>query len=355
MAATRPFGRDIIVIGASAGGIQSLIELVRLLPRDLPAAVFVVIHMSRDNPGILPDILNRADGPPAGHAADKEPIRLARIYVAGPDRHLLIRPGLIRLTRGPQENGFRPAVDPLFRTAAQSYGQRVVGVVLSGSLDDGTHGLMIVKKQGGVAIAQDPHEAIIPSMPQSAIRNVEVDHILTVAEMAPLLVQLAQERVIPGGGAMTQEPQPDPAELQPGKLETGSIDRPPSTYTCPECGGALWEISEGNLLRFRCHVGHGYTADGLLLDQSRHLESALWAALRSLDETAALRRQMARRALQGNLLAMAQTYERQAEDAETRAALIRSVLRNGETSEPGSPSIGDAPSVRNKRRSPREA
>ena len=188
-------GKDVIVVGASTGGVEALLALVKGLPQDLPASVFVVMHTAPDSPGVLADILNRNGNLPATNARNRERIKPGRIYVAPPDYHLLIEPGLLRITHGPKENRFRPAVDPLFRSAAQVYGPRAVGVILTGGLDDGTSGLWAIKRLGGTAIVQDPQEAFMPSMPQSAMNRVEVDYCLPVAEIALLLARLASEPV----------------------------------------------------------------------------------------------------------------------------------------------------------------
>lgn len=186
---------DIVVIGASAGGLWALEELVADLPADLPAAVFIVVHISARFPSWLPHILQKFAKLPAVHAVDGAAIEAGHIYIAPPDRHLLVKPEYMRVVLGPKENRFRPAIDPLFRTAALAYGKRVVGVVLSGLLDDGTAGLIEIKEQGGVALVQDPQEAMFPSMPQSAIQHAAVDHILPVADIARVLVHLADQPV----------------------------------------------------------------------------------------------------------------------------------------------------------------
>ena len=196
-------GHDIIVVGASAGGVEALTSLVRDLPPDLPAAVFVVLHFPPHATSMLPAILNRAGTLPAHHAEDGEAIAHGHIYVAPPDRHLLVEQGVVRVVADPRENGHRPAIDPLFRSAARAHGRRVAGVVLSGTLDDGTAGLQAVKTGGGVAIAQDPTEALYPGMPLSAVENVAVDRVLPVAAIAAYLVQLAREAVPEGVGALT--------------------------------------------------------------------------------------------------------------------------------------------------------
>jgi two-component system chemotaxis response regulator CheB len=189
--------RDIIVIGASAGGIKALKELAAALPEDLPAAVFVVLHLAPTKPSILPQILSRAGPLPALHPSNDQPVETGYIYVAPPDHHLLLRDGRIRVFRGPKENAHRPAVDPLFRSAAAAYGPRVIGVVLTGALEDGTAGLSAVKSGGGVAVVQDPFDALQPSMPQSALRSVRVDYCVGLAEIGPLLIRLNSEEVPP--------------------------------------------------------------------------------------------------------------------------------------------------------------
>jgi two-component system chemotaxis response regulator CheB len=186
-------GHDIIVIGFSAGGVDALVRLVQGLPSNLPAALFVVHHFPASAVSVLPSILSRAGALPATHATDREPIECGRIYVAPPDRHLLLNNGRILVTRGPRENGHRPAIDPLFRTAAKAHGSRVIGVLLSGTMDDGTAGLMAIKRSGGMVVVQDPRDALYGGMPASAIEQVEVDHIVPASDLAPLLIRLVNE------------------------------------------------------------------------------------------------------------------------------------------------------------------
>jgi two-component system chemotaxis response regulator CheB len=320
--------RDVVVIGASAGGVQALMEIVEGFPARLSAAVFVVIHTSSTSPGVLPDILNRSGPVKAAQARDGEPIMQGRIYVAPVDHHLLIRDGHVGVSRGPKENGFRPAVDPLFRTAAIAYRQRVVGVILSGGLDDGTSGLLEVKRYGGVAIVQDPQEAVSPSMPQSAVTNVDVDHVVTLAQIPALIAELSGQRA--GKGARIMPPPtrdlPDIAEVGTYNLEVPDPAEPPSALTCPECGGALWEVQGQRVLRYRCHLGHGYTGEALSQHQVENIENAMWIAMRTLEESAALRRRLAQRTRGSSMNLLASGYEEQARAAEQRAALIRSVL-----------------------------
>ena len=316
-------GRDIVVVGASAGGFQCVMEIARSLPQNLPAAVFVVIHTSPNSAGVVPKLVGRNGYLHADYARDDQKIEHGNIYFAPPDRHVLVKRGYMRVVRGPQENGFRPAVDPLFRTAARAYGRRVIGVILSGALDDGTHGLSIVKRHAGIAVVQHPDEAVIPSMPLSAVQNVEVDHIVGIAEMGRLIERLVRETV---EEVEVMPEKPDIAEMATEEPVADSLSGAPSPFTCPSCGGSLWELTDDAPMRFRCHVGHVFTADSLSHAQSNGLEGALWSALRALEEKAALRRKMALRALGRKTAAIASDYEAQARDAEQRAALIREAL-----------------------------
>ncbi|OWY66658.1 chemotaxis protein CheB [cyanobacterium TDX16] len=328
-------GHDIIVIGASAGGVEALSQLLSLLPADIPAAIFIVLHVPSEGYSILPKILNRAiakrqkqSSLKAIHPQDGEQIEYGRIYVAPPDCHLLVKRGSISLARGPKENGHRPAVDPLFRTAARAYGQRVVGVVLSGTLDDGTAGLMAVKQRDGVAIVQDPEEALYLGMPRSAIENVEVDRILPVAEMATLLVELANQPVVIETTTVSDdmEMEADMAELELNAMQNPDRPGTPSPYACPDCGGVLWELDEGRLMRFRCRTGHAYSTDSLLAAQSESLEDALWSALRALEEKAALTQRLGNRARDRQQSYSARRFEEQARAAHQQATLVRQLI-----------------------------
>ena len=329
MARSKAPGHDIIVIGASAGGVPALIEICRALPTDLEAAVFVVVHTSPTSPGVLPQILGRSGPLSCSFPKDGGIIETGRIYVAPPDHHMLLTGDSVHLTRGPKENGFRPAVDPLFRTAARAFGSRVIGVVLSGGLDDGTEGLLFIKQVGGIAVVQDPAEAEFPSMPASAVEAVEVDHIVNIKQMSGLLERLTHERPAQGAFVMPKNlpDEPETAAVAQTGLKDKTMPGPPTPLTCPECGGSLWETThDQRVARYRCHVGHSYTPKGLLVTKSAEVESALWSALRTLEENAELRRRMAKRASQGKLNGVAEQYERAAADAEKRATVIREVL-----------------------------
>lgn len=321
-------GRDIVVIGGSAGALQPAIQIVRGLPSTLPTALFLALHTSPETPGTLPQLLVDGSAMSAAYAVDGEPVRYGHVFVAPPDHHLLLEDGRVRITRGPRENGFRPAVDPLFRTAAKHYGPRVVGIILSGGLDDGANGLGAVKRRGGIAIVQHLDEAFVASMPLAAIRNVEVDHVVPAAEMAAILMRLAREGSREKRIAMssTSKHEPDRAERGTKGLEEGTLAGPPSGFTCPECGGALWEQNDGQLLRFACHVGHSYSPETLLNGKATMLEPVLWTALRALEENGAFLRRMAERAHDQGLANIARGYAERAAEIERRADVVRGVL-----------------------------
>src|SRR5215468_436418 len=316
--------RDIITIAGSVGSAEELSKLVRQLPESFSGAMFVVVHTSPEGPGLLAEILDHASQLPVHNPKHGEPIKPGYIYVAKPNHHLLVLPGHVELSKGPRENGFRPAADPLFRTAAQSYGPRVVGIVLSGGMDDGTLGLKAIKQHGGIAIVQDPKEAFDPSMPESAMRNVNIDHVLPVKDMPAVLLRLVRSSLKETNGMKRrQKRQGDPAMA--ADLST-SLEGPPSSFSCPECGGGLWELKSGHLLHYRCHVGHAYTAKALLSGQDGAVEEALWTALRTLEESAALRRRLAGDARVRKQSHLATSYEHRAKQMEDRAGVIREVL-----------------------------
>jgi two-component system chemotaxis response regulator CheB len=321
--------RDIIVMGASAGGVEALQRVVAGLPQNLPAAVFVVLHVTAEGTSALPAILARAGPLPANHAVNGEVVSYGRIYVAPADFHMVLRGGVVRVVHGPRENRSRPALDPLFRTAAVSYGERVIGVVLSGALDDGTAGLYAIKRQGGLAIVQDPGDALSSGMPRSALEYVQVDHLAPASEIGPLLSRLVRE------ATPASIPPPSPqmlAESDMTTLEPDTMERDdkyltePSAFTCPECSGTLWEIVDGDLVRYRCRVGHSFSPDSMQVEQAQATERALWMALRSLEERAALSRKLAEGARQRNHAIMVQRFERRAADVERDAAAIRRLL-----------------------------
>lgn len=286
--------RDIVVMGTSAGGMVALKHIVGQLPKELSAAVFIVWHISPASRSILSSELSRVGNLPATDAADGQEYEPGHIYVAPPDQHLLLEKNRIRLTRGPKENRFRPAIDPLFRSAALHFGPRVVGVVLTGSLDDGTAGLWAVKDRGGIAIVQDPGEAQYPSMPKSARQHVDVDYCVPLHEIAPLLSRLSKESAVSEALAPSNELGVETevalaeSPIRSGLMELGDL----TPYTCPECHGALIQLRTGGTLRFRCHTGHAYSIQSLLADLSDSVENTLWSAVRAFEEGAFLMKHM---------------------------------------------------------------
>jgi two-component system, chemotaxis family, protein-glutamate methylesterase/glutaminase len=325
-------GRDVVVVGASAGGLEALQELAAHLPAQLPAAVLVTMHVPAEFRSQVPAILSRSGPLAARHARDGEAIEPGRVYVAPPDRHLLTVDGQVRLGTGPREHGLRPAVDPLFRSAARSHGPRVVGVVLSGMLDDGTAGLASIKRRGGTAVVQDPAEARHAGMPTSAIRHVPVDHVQPVVEIAKLLVELAAT-----GGGEEAMPTGDDEDLDQEIAISLAADRPPaaarpgpawaqSALSCPDCNGVLWERQDGGLTRFRCRVGHAFSPQSLAYHQDQRVDEQLWAALKDLEEQAEFAGELGRAASERGHSVDAGYWQRKARRTEQAAAALRSVL-----------------------------
>jgi two-component system chemotaxis response regulator CheB len=284
-------------------------RVVRDLPGDLPAAVFVVLHLPPRSESRLPQVLQAAGPLPASHARDGETPRPGHIYVAPPDHHLIVSNGRLALIQGPRENNVRPSVDPLFRSAADVYGAGLVGVILSGSLDDGTAGLASIAAAGGTTIVQDPHDALVAGMPRNAIDQVDVDHIAPADQIAGLIVK---------------------ALRQPGKRPRRKTGPAPVgehlDLICPECGGVLRHQDEAGVARFVCRVGHAFSPDTLYGAQEAKLESALWTAIRSLEESASLARRLAIQARDRGSFALAQRFEDREQDAAERADLVRSAL-----------------------------
>jgi two-component system, chemotaxis family, protein-glutamate methylesterase/glutaminase len=321
---------SIVVIGASAGGIAALRRLVSALSGHVNAAFFIVQHSGPDSPGLLPKILQSATVLPVVHAVNKGTIIARRIYVAPPDYHLIIAPGQVLVTGGPKEHFARPAVDPLFRSAALAYGPRVIGVILTGMLDDGTAGLWAVKQRGGIAVVQDPTEAEYPDMPSSALKHVSIDHCLPAAEIGALIDRLSRD-ARPRDG---EHPMPKGLELETRiakgeHVPTGAVLHlgEPSPFSCPECHGALMRLKDAGIIRFRCHTGHAYSFQSLLQDVNTEIEANLWSAIRTLEESTLLLDYLAK-----NLDETTQPENRAAiikqkrDEAEQRAAVIREVI-----------------------------
>ncbi|MEA2178991.1 MAG: two-component system, chemotaxis family, protein-glutamate methylesterase/glutaminase [Solirubrobacteraceae bacterium] len=306
--------RDLVVIGASAGGVEALKRLVGDLPEDLPAAVCVVLHIAPTSTSALAGILDRAGPLPCSPAVDDEPLRPGHIVVAPPDRHLLIEDGRARLGVGPRENGHRPAVDALFRSAAEARWHGVVGVVLSGTRDDGSAGLAVIKSRGGAAVVQDPEDALYAGMPRSALAHVPVDAVAPIGLLAQSIVSLVRGEALPGD---VRASDPELARGPEHQLIT----------VCPECGGVLTERDEAGMPGWRCHVGHLYSPRSLVEAQGAAVEAALWTALRSLEDRGALLRRMTEQAETRGQRNSAAMFNLQSEQVGAQADLLRGVLR----------------------------
>ena len=372
--------RNIIVIGASSGGLEPLKTLVGGLPAGFNASIFVVWHLAPESPGVLPDVLHKFTDIPCSNARDYEQIQTRHIYLAPPNHHLILEQGQMRVTSGPKENRFRPAIDPLFRSAAYVYGPRVVGVMLSGSMSDGVSGLWTIKQFGGVTMVQDPAEAKFAAMPRAALREVPIDYVVAAAEMAEQLMRLSEP--VPHFGP---DPVPDPVPGQIPNHEVRAAEGAPETapenavgqavgqaigqasmklmaspnlrntakrteveiqiaaeksafemgimafgdltpYTCPECHGALVALREGNRVRYRCHTGHAFSAESLLAQISERIEDELYSALRGMEEGVLLLNHMGDHFAEHNEPKQAARYFQKANEVQQRARTVRQAI-----------------------------
>ncbi len=317
---TNGFHRDIIVIGASAGGVEALMNLTARFAA-MDAAIFVVLHSGPNRPSYLYTLLHRQNQAMHVVAAENDlPIEHGHMYLSVPDYHLVLEPDRMRLVHGPLENRHRPSIDALFRSAARSFGARVIGVVLSGYLDDGSAGLHSIKRVGGLAIVQDPKDAVVPSMPQAAIATTTVDHISPVSGIPALLDRLVKQSV------EAERLSPVARASENGKDELVDPKGDLSAYTCPDCHGTLWEVQEGKFLRYACRIGHSYTIESMLAAQSDSAERAFWAALRALEERADLTRRMEQRSRANGFKNAADHYRELAQSAERNATVLRKLL-----------------------------
>jgi two-component system chemotaxis response regulator CheB len=331
--------RDVVVVGASAGGVEALRTFVAGLPADFPAAILVVLHVPASAPSALPTILQRAGKLPARHAEEGEKLVPGTILVAPPDRHLIVYDGAVTLSHGPTENGHRPAVDVLFRSSANATGERTVGIVLSGALDDGAAGMVAIAERGGACLVQDFDEALHDSMPRAAAAAAPQAQMASVHKMPEMLTRLIQEPVDSQGepsGLMKKEAAM--ADLEPDAMHDPERPGSPSGFACPDCHGALFEIIEGPLTRYRCRVGHAWSPESLVARQRVDLESALWMALRSLEEKASLSRDMTDRASRGGHRLSAERFSADAAEAVRAADLLRELIeRIGDGGVPAPP------------------
>jgi two-component system chemotaxis response regulator CheB len=324
-------GRHVVVVGASAGGVEALRAVVGGLPPGLPAPVVVVLHIAKGSPSALPRILNRA-GPLSAVAAEHgAPLRDGVVYAAPSDHHVLIADGHLRLSSGPTENGHRPAIDPLFRSAAVTYGPCAIGVVLSGTRDDGSAGLAAIAQRGGGAVVQESGDALYPAMPANALEHVPSALVQPAAKIGGLLGELVGAVV---ATAMTS----DPDDLLAVETEIAAVGVPstdllpqagPSPYSCPSCHGVLFEIPSSPAPRFRCRVGHAWSLGSHVEEQGLAVEEALWAAVRALEERAALLERLADRAARNGHVHTAATHTSRAVVARQQADHVRALLDGG--------------------------
>ena len=326
--------RNIIVIGASAGGLPALEVVLKGLSAEIDAAIFVVLHLAPHSNSVLPRLLNAYSDVPATRARDSELIERPHIYVAEPDHHLIVEPGRVRSIRGPKENWFRPSVDVLFRSAAYAFGPRVLGIVLSGMLDDGAAGLRAIKGRGGFTIVQEPADARFPMMPEAALRAVSVDARQPAAEIGRLLMEQSRKQApsadqFPISKELEIEVRIAKQELDSaGLLAAVESLGKRTTMTCPECHGTLWELDEEGQVRYRCHVGHAYSDEALSAGQSTILEEALWSATRALEEKVMLTRRLSERLRSRGLEQGALNHAETAERLDTQAKVLRQLVLN---------------------------
>jgi two-component system, chemotaxis family, protein-glutamate methylesterase/glutaminase len=314
--------RDLIVVGGSAGAIDPLKNLIAGLPGNLHAAILVVQHLSPHGRSRLASVLSSGAALEVVQAEDGAPVVRGQVYLARPGCHLMLDDSRVRVVHGPKENRHRPSVDTLFRSAAWWYGPRVIGVVLSGSLDDGTAGLWAVKRAGGLAVVQDPREAAFPDMPSNAMREVAVDHVLPLHEIPALLVRLTRE-LVNGNAPRTPEVHHLEVESLLNEADIGDMNAigKRTAFSCPACGGGLWEIDEGGIVRYRCHVGHAYSSQTLIADQSESVDRALESARRVMKENAAMLRRLIER-LGDRAPKLSEEYAERLEALEADAAVL---------------------------------
>jgi two-component system, chemotaxis family, protein-glutamate methylesterase/glutaminase len=320
--------RDVLAVGTSAGGVQALLFLAENFSRDFPAAVLVTIHLPSYSRSTLDGMLGQAGPLSASFAVEGERLKKGHIYIAPPDRHLLLDGDRLSLGSGPRENNARPAIDPMFRSAAVCCGPRAVGVVLTGTLGDGASGLWALNQCGGLTIVQDPQDAAFPEMPLSALNRAKPDHVVRLADMPALVESLAHAPA----GAPTPVPRNIRYEVEiarDGRSSMDAMDRigRRSVLACPDCGGIMWEVEDGDVLRYRCHVGHTYTAELMSVATDENLRRALASASRALEERVALARKLHRQAVDEGHRLLAETWLQKASEFEREMKVIRESIR----------------------------
>lgn len=338
--------RNIVVIGASAGGLEVILDVVRRLPADLPAAVFVVQHIPAYAKSSISKVLAAHTELGVKAAEDGESIRAGTIYVARADHHLLVEENRVTMTKGPRENRFRPAVDALFRSAAYAYQDRVIGVVLSGALNDGTSGMWTINHFGGTAIVQDPGEALFGDMPEGVMQYTQVQYVLKAAEIGPLINEMCRKQIIKTNqnGLVAKQRELMEIELAIAKgsngVDLGLLERgAPSHLTCPECHGALTKFVEGRLVRYRCHTGHAHTAESLLAGIQDNVEKSMWEVMRGMEESQILLCTMADSFDEGGMDGLACRFRHRAQQIQRQAGYVQDAINEADLSAIGSQSI----------------
>jgi two-component system chemotaxis response regulator CheB len=337
--------RDLLAIGTSAGGVEALQYLAARFPADLPASVLMTIHLSGHGQSSLDEILTRAGPLPASFAKHGEVAQRRRIYIAPSGRHLLLDGDRLSLGAGPRENNVRPAIDPMLRAAALCCGHRTIGIVLTGTQGDGASGLWAINQCGGTTVVQDPQDAAFPEMPMAALNKANPQHIVPLAELPALIAQLTN---LPA-----EEPRAPPANLRlevevarTGRSNMTAMDQigRRSVLACPDCHGVMWEIDEGDLIRYRCHVGHGYTAETMSLGLDDNLRRALASALRALDERVALAERLRSQAMDRGHRHVAQHWASRKREFEDEAEVVRRAFHRADEidvqNQQGTSSIG---------------
>jgi len=315
---------DIIAIGASAGGVKAVIKIATSLSPNLPAAILVVIHVAPDSTGLMPNILNRSSMWNAMQPEDGALIEHGNIYIAPPDNHMVVEPGdRIRIVRGPKHNRHRPAIDPLFRSVASVYDSRAIGVILTGFLADGSSGLAMIKSAGGIAIVQDPNDALVSSMPRRALERVDPDYCLPLTQIPATLSQ-----IVKGEEPVAKIPPAKVASMKKEKRKAEKQEQP-SPFTCPECHGTIWEVGENGEVRFECRVGHSFSPESMAESNDEDVERALWAALRTLEESASLDQRLADLAAGRNRSNAYELYSSKAKERKKHAETLRDLLIGG--------------------------
>jgi two-component system, chemotaxis family, protein-glutamate methylesterase/glutaminase len=320
--------RDVLAVGTSAGGVEALIFLAKRLPRDFPASVLVTIHLPSHLRSALDEVLTHAGVLPASFANDGQRIKKSHIYIAPPDRHLLLDEDRISLGSGPRENNARPAIDPMLRAAAVCCGSRAIGVVLTGTLGDGASGLWAINQCGGITVVQDPKDAAFPEMPLSALNRAKPDHVVSLADMPALLGSLAHQPT----GEAPRVPRSIRHEVEIARNGRSSMDAMDglgrrSVLSCPDCGGVMWEIDEDDVVRYRCHVGHTYTAELMSMALDDALRRALASALRALEERVALARKLHKQAIDSGHRLLADNWAQKTREFEREMDVIRDSIQ----------------------------